>query len=161
MRRFLVLLVVGLAITVTSSVAIFAQQGATGSAQLHPISQSGIRAQINFLDTGSATNGLVVSGNVIGLNPTQAYFSLIYDKRSVPGGPVACEPSSSNPLTLSQMIVGFWTVAANGTGTLFVTKTGSSYVPLTDFDSISVRIVLGPPPEGFVLQACGQVHRNP
>jgi hypothetical protein len=59
------------------------------------------------------------------------------------------------------MAVGFWQVAADGTGTLFATKTGEAYAPLATFDAVSVRVVLGPPPAGFVLQGCGQVHRNP
>ena len=66
---------------------------ATGSARLTPINGSGIQAEILFLDTGSDVNGLVVSGKAIGLDPTQAYFSLLYNVGSVPGGPVACTPA--------------------------------------------------------------------
>ncbi len=131
-------------------------QQATGSAQLSQISGSGIRGQILFLDSGSSTNGLVVSGFATGLDPTAAYISLRYDTGSVPGGPLACEPSSPDPLTGAQMFVGAWTVNSDGTGTLFAIKSGASYTPLSAIGSISIRRV-----PGGVLQACGQINTNP
>lgn len=133
---------------------------ATGRARLHQISRSGIRARILFLDSGSPDNGLVVSGRATGLDPTQMFFTLVYDTGALPGGPEACLPSSANQLTGVQMQVGFWKVYADGTGTLFAIKAGDSYVPLSDIGATSVRHVVGPPPEGFVLQACGRVRRN-
>jgi hypothetical protein len=162
MKKLLVLMTLGIAIMSTSSVAALPDDQATGSAQLHQINQSGIKAQISFLDTGSPLNQLVVNGTATGLDPAQTYVSLVYDTGAVPGGPHACEPSRvPSPLTSEQMFVGFWTVAADGTGTLFAIKTGSAYVPLSAVGAVSVRVVLGPPPAGFVLQACGRVHTNP
>jgi hypothetical protein len=129
----------------------------TGAARLTAIDASGVQARILFLDTGSPQNGLVVSGFATGLDPTQLYISLVYDAGSVPGGPTACVPTGNPPITATQMAVGFWTVAENGTGTLFAIKSGDSYFPLSDIGTMSVRIVLGPPPEGFVLESCGRV----
>jgi hypothetical protein len=143
-------------LTTTSAAA----EPATGAARLHPIDRSGVRARIVFLDTGSPDQGLVVSGQAAGLDPAQTYVSLIYDTGAVPGGPRACEPTGPT-LSPAQMIVGTWQVAADGTGTLFAVKTAAGYAALESFDAVSVRIVVGPPPAGFVLQACGQVHRNP
>ncbi len=130
---------------------------ATGAARLHPIDQSGIEARINFVDTGTA---LQVSGTATGMDPTKMYFSLIYDNGSVPGGPHACEPTGG--LTGPQMVIGFWQpLTGSSTRSLTAVKTGPAYAPLSAFDTVSVRVVLGPPPAGFVLQACGEVHTNP
>ncbi len=80
----------------------------TASAQQHPINNSGIQAEILFLDTGSDVNGLVLSGRATGLDPTQTYFSLLYNTGSVAGGPSACTPSSSGPaITSAQMFTAF------------------------------------------------------
>lgn len=133
---------------------------ATGRAQLHQITQSGIQARILFLDSGSPENGLVVSGSAAGLDPTQMFFTLVYDTGALPGGPEACVPSPANQLTSDQMRVDFWKVNADGTGTLFRIKAGTSYVALSDIGAASVRHVVGPPPGGLVLQACGRVRRN-
>ncbi len=113
------------------------------------------------MDTGSSENGLVVSGTATGLDPTQMYFTLVYDKDSLPGGPNACTPPPTNDVTEDQMKVDFWHVHSDGTGTLFRVKTGSAYVALSGIATVSIRHVVGPPPEGFVLQACGEIHRNP
>jgi hypothetical protein len=129
---------------------------AVGSARLNEIDDSGIRARVVFLDTGSAAGGLIVSAVATGLDPTQTYFSLVYDTGSAPSGPGACLPSGP-ALTADQMEVGFWKVARNGVGTLFVIKRGDDYVPLDEIGAMSIRIVLGPPPAGFVLQACGRI----
>jgi len=67
---------------------------ATGSARQTPMNGSGIQAKILFLDTGSDVNGLVISGRATGLDPTQTYFSLLYNVGSIPGGPVACTPAA-------------------------------------------------------------------
>lgn len=159
MMKPLGMLVTGLLTWSLASVSAFAEP-ATGAARLHPVDGSGVQAQILFLDAGSPEHGLVVSGRATGLDPGQAYFSLVYDLGAVPGGPLACEPTSP-ALSPAQMAVGFWQVAADGTGTLFAFKTAGAYAPLDAFDAVSVRVVQGPPPAGFVLQACGQVHRNP
>ena len=129
---------------------------AVGSARLNEIDGSGIRARVAFLDTGSPSGGLIVSAIATGLDPTQTYFSLVYDTGSAPNGPGACLPTGP-ALTADQMEVGFWKVARTGVGTLFVVKRGDDYVPLDEIGAMSIRIVLGPPPAGFVLQACGRV----
>ena len=135
---------------------------ATASAQQHPINNSGIQAEILFLDTGSDVNGLVLSGRATGLDPTQTYFSLLYNTGSVPGGASACTPSSSGPaITFAQMFTAFWTVAPDGTGTLFRQKTGTAYVPLSQIATVSIRKVTTNPPFFNVLQACGEINVNP
>lgn len=104
----------------------------------------------------------MVSGTASGLTPGQTYFSLFYDNGSVPSGPVACEHSSSNDITFQQMLVGFWTVNSDGTGTLSRTLPGSvpfppfasAYVPLGKVHTMSIRHV----ETGFTVQACGEVH---
>ena len=133
----------------------------TGSARLHQINHSGITARIVFLDTGDPSTGLIVSGTAEGLIPGMTYITLVYDTGSVPGGPRACEPPPDNDQTDAQMFVGVWSVAPDGTGRLNATKTGASYVPLDDIATTSVRKVVGPGPAGALLQACGEVHRNP
>lgn len=132
-----------------------AQQG-TGGAIQTPIQQSGIKGEILFLDTGSPMNGLIVSGIATGLDPSSGYISLRYDRRSVPGGPRACEPSSSNPLTEAQMFISFWTVNADGTGTLFAQLIGDTYTSLAEIKTVSIRLA-----SDGSLQACGEIHRNP
>lgn len=147
-----------------SLVAMAPPQGqATGSARLTPINQSGIEAEILFLDTGSNVHGLVVSGKASGLNPAKSYFSLLYDVGSVPGGPNACTPPANNDLTGAQMFTAFWAVAPDGTGTLFRQKAGAAYVPLSDVATVSIRRVTpGQNPPFFdILEACGEVNRNP
>src|SRR5262249_45037445 len=137
------------------SVALYATI-LTGHAQLKPIDQSGIQAEVHFADTGTV---LKVLGVASGLNPTHTYVSLIYGVGSVPGGPAACEPTTNpnNTLTFPQMVVGFWTVEPDGGGTLVVpAKTGTDYAPVTNAGTISIRDAN----LGFALQACGQVAVN-
>ncbi len=137
---------------------------ATASAQQHPINNSGIQAEIVFLDTGGDVNGLVLAGRATGLDPSQTYFSLLYNTGSVPGGSSACIPSSSGPaITFAQMFTAFWTVAPDGTGTLFRQKTGTAYVPLSQVATVSIRKVTPGmnPPFFNILQACGEVNVNP
>lgn len=154
MRKRLAGIAAGLLMALMWSASVAADLG-IGSARLHPIDQSGIRARVAFLDTGSPVGGLIVSAIATGLDPAQTYFSLVYDTGSAPSGPGACAPSGL--LTPAQMSVGFWNVASDGTGTLFAAKQGDGYVPLDEIGAMSIRIVLGPPPAGFVLQACGRV----
>ena len=105
---------------------------------------------------------MFVLGVATGLNPASQYRSLLYDNGSVPGGPDACEPSSSpSPLSFAQMFVGAWTVDADGTGTIVAKKTGLAYVALADFATMSVRKVNPTPPPMTIRQACGEVSRNP
>ncbi|MCI0415361.1 hypothetical protein L0222_21520 [bacterium] len=127
----------------------------TGSAELHPIDQSGAQAEILFLDTGDSTTGLIIFGTASGLDPSAGYLSLRYDRLSVPGGPVACEPSPSSTLTFLQMFVGFWSVNPDGTATLFAQLIGASYTELADIGAISIRLA-----SDGSLQACGRIHRN-
>jgi hypothetical protein len=158
MKKVFVLLTLSLALVGSSSMAALPQEVRTGSARLNSINGSEIEARIVFLDTGPPLNELIVAGRARGLDPTQSYVTLVYDAGSVAEGPAACTPSGIvPPLTPDQMFVGSWEVSENGTGELFAVKTGSSYVPLRAVGTTSVRVVLGPPPEGFVLQACGEV----
>ena len=71
-------------------------------------------------------------------------------------GPTACEPTG-NTLNGPQLQVRFWNVNKDGTGTLFAIKSGPSYTKIGTFHTMSIRIVLGPPPAGFKLRACGVV----
>jgi hypothetical protein len=165
MKKAFVLAGLVFAMLVAESVVAQAPTGqATASAQQHPINNSGIQAEIVFLDTGSDVNGLVLSARATGLDPTQTYFSLLYNTGSVPGGASACIPSSSGPaITFAQMFTAFWTVAPDGTGTLFRQKTGTAYVRLSDVATISIRKVTPGmnPPFFNVLQACGEISVNP
>jgi len=157
------LLVVFFALSLTAQAPPSGQ--ATGSARQTPINGSGIQAEILFLDTGSDVNGLVVSGRATGLDPTQTYFSLLYNVGSIPGGPVACTPAPppAPQISFAQMFINFWTVAPDGTGTLFRQKTGSAYVALSDVATVSIRKVTPGmnPPFFNILQACGEISENP
>ena len=115
MKGLVAIYMLGLVSVIMSSPAATAEEG-TGAARLHAIDHSGVQARIVFLDTGNPQNGLVVSGIASGLDPTQMYFTLVYDTGSKPGGPAACVPTGNPPLTGAQMAVGFWTVADDGTG---------------------------------------------
>ena len=154
MRKPLVLLTVVLGMMMIAGTAVGAlSDPRTGSAKLHPYNQSGIKGRINFFDTGTT---LVVSGTATGLDPNNFYISLLYDVGSVPGGPLACEPSEANTLTEDQMFAGIWSVAPDGTGTLNFTKSGPLYVPLRDVDTVSIRGEA----EGFDRVACGEISRR-
>jgi hypothetical protein len=144
-----------------SSAAAVPTRQEIGTAHLQPIDQSRIRARINFLDSGPPLNRLVVIGTALGMNPRQTYATLVYDTGSAITGPLACLPSAfPSPLTSDQMLVGFWKVSIAGVGRLFAVKTGASYVPLDEIGAASVRLVVGPPPDGFILQSCGAVRPN-
>ena len=156
MKRLTILVVACLLALSNTALATTIQ----GAANLHQIDRSGISARISFTDTGSV---LRVTGSATGLTPGQHYFSLLYDNGSIPSGPIACEPSSSNDITFQQMLVGFWTVNADGTGTLSRTLPGtlpgtpfpsSAYVPLSKVHTMSIRHV----ETGFNVQACGEIH---
>jgi hypothetical protein len=154
MRSTLAGLTVSLVLAVAPSVSEAADL-AVGSARLQPIDRSGIRARVAFLDAGPSV-GLIVTAIATGLDPTQTYFSLVYDVGSLPSGPDACEPTGPL-LTAAQMGVGFWQVAPSGVGRLFAVKQGDGYAALEDIGAMSIRVVQGAPPAGFVLQACGRV----
>ncbi len=128
----------------------------SASAVLHPIEGSRIRARIELIDRGNPVDGLVVRGIANGLDPKTTYLSLVYDAGSTPGGPSACLPEAGGDLNAEEMFLGIWIVDPAGNGTLFVTKTGPSYVALSRIGTISVR-------ESFdrSLKACGRVHPAP
>jgi len=171
--RKLIVLVLTLALIALPAVAFAGHKvDATGKANLHPVSQSGIKGKITFVDNGST---LTIEGSATGMDPDEFYFSLIYDNGSVPGGPFACEPSgelapgfqivpgnrqNSNVLTDGQMEVGFWDVLPNGNGTLVVIQT--EYASLDEFDTISIRAETQPSDfDGFGVVACGEVSTHP
>ena len=139
-----------------------------GVTELTPRNHSGVHAAIVFMDDGST---LTFSGTATGLVPLQTYVSLVYDNRSVPGGPGApndrsgnatphlflgnCEPSGLATITFDQMFLGVWAVDANGNGTLGGEKTGADYVALSQFRTTSVRFPAAGPDQ---VVACGVEH---
>lgn len=152
-------LVVALAAAVLSMSSVFAVVE-SGAANLHPIDQSGIAGQMSYVDD-QASKKLTVTGTATGLDPTKTYLSLFYDLGSKPSGPVACEPSARDNLSFAQMLIGFWKVNADGTGTLTAVKAGPSYVSLDQVHTQSIRqfVTFGPPPVAPV-RACGEVHHS-
>ena len=135
-----------------------------GSANPHQIDSSGVQARIQFVDDGTM---LMVIGTATGLDPNESYLSNIYDIRSAPGGAEACEPTIFDPgdpdFILPTMFLGFWTVDADGSGTLFAINTnfGLDYVPLDKIGTVSVRLFVAPPmvpgaPPVTELVACGK-----
>ena len=161
MKRIAVFVVVALALFGTPVLAGDKVKGEANIEQVvASINGTNVDAEIRFIDTGTS---LTVRGKAEGLVRGQQYFSLLYDVGSPVTGPGACEPTRGpgQPgfLTIDQMIVGFWTppTGDDEDWTINVTKTGASYVPLSQVGTMSVRIVLGPPPAGFKLQGCGKV----
>ena len=132
----------------------------TAKANLHSYNQTGVTAKITFVDDGGT---LTITGTATGLIPGVLYGSLIYDIRSVPGGPVACEPAifdATDPgYLIPTMFVGLWVNNGDGTGTLAATNTngGADYVPLSMFRTISVRNFFIAPVANADLAACGEV----
>ena len=135
-----------------------------GTANLHPVNESGVNARIEFFEDGET---LTVTGAASGLDPAESYVTLIYDNGSQPDGPTPCQPTIFDPtdpgFLLPTMFVGAWSVDDNGRGTLVAINTnfGADYVPLERFRSTSVRLVTGPPPPGGTipmtqLVACGR-----
>ncbi len=157
MKRFtMIVLAAGLAMMLGLSSGV-AQETVVGrSGKMIPAQKTSIDATIFLLDTGSFETGLVVNGSGSGFDPANTYVTLIYDPGAVAEGPNACSPTSSI-LDPTQMLVGFWKVDRSGRGRLFAVKSGRSYAPLSDIGTISIRVVLGPAPAGFVLQTCARV----
>lgn len=161
MRKLFVSLVLslGAVVIVTASVEALSSPS-TGSARLHPYDRSGVKGRLSFVDTHDENIGLMVSGTATGLDPEKFYISLIHDNGSLPGGPRACE-SAEDHLDEEEMSVGRWQVNEDGTGTLVSIKSQGSYVPLSDFDTISIRELTIPGrPDLAPLLACGQINKH-
>lgn len=157
----------------TSSVAL-ASGSVHAEASLAPIGNSGISAEIKFVDDPAAKT-LTIKGEAKGLDPTKTYFSLLYNVGSPSVGPMACEPTNDS-VSFIEMLVGFWSVDEDGEGTLVTVKSmagnsnlkenaallppplagvqfAPSYVGLDKVGNISIRDVSA----GFVLRACGDI----
>ncbi len=185
-RLLLVLSVVGVGL-ISANLSGFA--ALTQDINQHPVGGSGIQGRVEVTDTGSS---LIIHDAATGLNPAHAYFSLIYTLGSHPGGSQsapststaipACDAVNQNgmdTITVAQMLVGFWTVNADGTGTLDVVKSATgdsqedfwpapfvgflestfgfvphsnSYAPIGTWSTMSIRDAN----LGFALQACGE-----
>jgi len=138
----------------------------TGHARLHQINLSGIKGRASFVDD-AADQTLTITAHATGMDPAVPYVSLVYDTGSVPGGPEACEPTEE---TLEgRMVVGFWTVDANGNGTLSAVNlmdeddpdpNQTSYASLAEIGTMSIRIVDPDDLEEGMLQACGRVNEE-
>lgn len=114
-----------------------------------------IEAEFTFTDNGSK---LTITGKAEGLEPDHSYISLIYGPFSDVTGIHACEPDGGG--LGSRMFVGFWTVAADGTGTLGpVMKKGAGYVSLDEIGTISVRAGIPAGAGSTPVVACGAVNK--
>lgn len=151
-RHVAALVVALLGLLSGSNFALATQPFATAEATQHPVNQSGVRGHITFTETA---DGVAVAGTATGLEPsTGRYETLVYDVGSVPGGPIACEPTGG--LGFTDMFVGVWSVDAAGNGTL--NQLNRAIAPIGEFDTVSIRdttINNGIGPEAVV--ACGQV----
>lgn len=160
MKKLLVSLITLLAMVMvaTSSVGALADPS-TGKAELHPVSQSGVKARISFLDTGNDVTGLVISGTASGLDPNKVYFSVFYRNNVAAGGPQGCMLDNTFDDELD--FAGRWVVNADGTGTLSSTNVTSAYAPLSTYLTVSVLCApfLGRP-ETFQLVACGKISKH-
>lgn len=178
-KRLLVLPILVLGMTLSPGIALASSGIETADAKLEPNTSFGpsvVNAEIHFIDD-TVNNRLTIHGSATGLVPGAAYFSLVYDVTSLDEGRTACLPGvgPGDPRFLDQpqMVVGFWVNNGDGTGTLDAVKspsgntnaglagspfaTAPAYVPISKIGTMSVRIVLGPPPGGFVLRACGSL----
>jgi hypothetical protein len=160
MRKLFVSLAlsIGAVMIATSSVGALSSPS-TGSARLHPIDKSGVKAQMEFVDTHDFNTGLIITGTATGLDPNKIYFSSFHDS-SVPGGPRACEIPEGG-FDEETNFTPTWHVNADGTGALFVVQITSAYLPLSDFDTVGIRelTVAGRPDLG-PLVACGRVNKH-
>ena len=123
--------------------AVVAATAGRGGVSLHQIDGSGVKGTVSLRDTAA---GIVVSGTARGLDPALNYRSLFYDKKAKPSGPDACLPTGAGPTTL----IGFWIVAADGTGALDIVVPGFK---IADFGTMSIRT-------GPTLAACGKLTRR-
>jgi len=188
-RLFITLSTVGLALVSTNLTGFAAL---TQDISQHPVGGSGIQGRVEVTDTGSS---LVIHATATGLNPAHGYFSLIYTLASHPGGisESSSPPATSNAIppcaglnqagnsniSVAQMLVGFWTVKPDGSGTLDVVKSSTgnsqenfwpapfvvflehmfgfvphsnSYAPIGTWSTMSIRDAN----LNFALQACGE-----
>ena len=147
MQRIHILIALCVGVALAMSMGSAASAESTGFVNQHQIDQSGVKGNLVFLDTEDT--GMLVTGVATGLDPGLSYVTLLYDLRSVPSGPSACVPLSAGP-----MFVEFWTVNADGTGTL----DGRIDRALSEVGTASIRIFTGEPPG--LLVACGRVHED-
>ncbi|MCG8408315.1 MAG: hypothetical protein MI923_24200 [Phycisphaerales bacterium] len=142
---------------------------AVGRSNLKSVDETGVDAKIVFVEDGTT---LMVIGTATGLDPAETYFSNIYDIGSASEGPGACVPSIFDPkdpdFILPTMFLGFWEVDADGNGRLCAINTndGADFVPLDKIGTVSVRLIVGPPPAPDAppmneLVACGSVNSRP
>ncbi len=158
-NRFAFVTLVALAILTFSETALADDAVEFGRARLQAINDSGIRAQIVFVDTGTE---LHVVGAATSMDPDAVYRSLIYDNGSQPRGAQACLPGLNPeipPLGPQRMFIGFWEPVGSSVRVLRAALSGDSFVPLGEFATMSVRQQLGGPPPGdnSDLRACGRV----
>jgi len=144
----------------------FAGSAREAESELNPIGASGIRAEVEFVDTGRE---LRAEGEADGLTVGQRYISLIYDIGSSAVGPRACRatipPGKPGFLDFAKMFLGEWLPVDQSERKLVVgafnprtgaftpgPKTGAGYTPIGTFANVSVRQVMR-----FTLVACGAV----
>jgi hypothetical protein len=193
MKKFLVLICLVSGGLLTANLTAFAS--ITQFVDQHPVGGSGIQGHIMVIDTGTSQ---IIHGTATGLNPAHPYFSLIYTLGSHPGGisESMTLPSTSNAIppcgglnqqgastiNTNQMVVGFWQVNPDGTGTLDDVKSATgnsqdplfmsipgvaaalesfgyvfganSYAPTGTWATMSIRDAA----QNFALQACGLAH---
>jgi hypothetical protein len=137
---------------------------AKSDAKAHAKPPTNISAKFTFDDDGTT---LTITGKAKGMDSGHPYVTLIYGHGSVVNGVDACEPPDPNLVLGARMLVGTWTVAADGTGLLGANGTVTNIthlgngtvarVPLSDIATISVRggILGGPGTVPVIL--CGKV----
>ena len=121
---------------------------------------STVYAVARFTDDGTT---LTIKGEGGGFNPGLSYTSFFYGTGSVPRGALACFPPAPNLLTATQMITAYWLPVTGTHRTLYVQKTGVSYVSLTQVATFSVRYDSTPTlplatnlnPGRYWLDSCG------
>ena len=171
-KKVLAMLVLG---GIALPLIVWATVASVGVAELTPRNHSGVHATIVFMDDGTT---LTFTGTATGLDPSGFYVSLVYDNKSVPGGPGApnerarearqpkndflgqCEPSQLALFSFDDMFLEVWVVDFEGNGTLNGTMVG--YRALSDFRTVSIRDALiddGVGPDAVV--ACGTEHHAP
>ena len=149
----LMILVLAMALLIAIPALLYANSAEEAEAELAPINDSGIEAEIEFEDDGTT---LTVPGEAEGMTPGVVYRSLLYD---IASSPLTCVPAlpPGDPNDIRPtMLLGFWDVNEGGEGTLSATNTndGAAYVPLSKIGTVSIRLAPGVPSN---LQACGAV----